>query len=253
MKKMVILKILILMMMASSIMLMTACEQPIEDYPVACTLDAKECPDGSYVGRIAPDCEFEACPEMEITNFEECEAAGNPVMESSPRQCSANGETFVEEVIDEPIVGGDKDEHGCIGSAGYTWCEVKQKCLREWEEKCEEKAIENEDDKRYIFNSAEECDYADLNCEENEAEFFEEDACGCIRSDLVEPVLPKTFCLQKENIDYACTAEYVPVCGWFESTQIQCIKYPCAAEYSNGCEACKDTNVKYWTEGECPK
>lgn len=35
------------------------------------------------------------------------------------------------------IIGGDKDEHGCIGSAGYSWCEVKKKCLRPWEEKCE--------------------------------------------------------------------------------------------------------------------
>ncbi|VVB80194.1 Uncharacterised protein [uncultured archaeon] len=34
------------------------------------------------------------------------------------------------------VVGGDKDEHGCIGSAGYSWCEVKQKCLRSWEENC---------------------------------------------------------------------------------------------------------------------
>ena len=36
-----------------------------------------------------------------------------------------------------PLVGGDRDEHGCIGSAGYTWCEEKQKCLRVWEEECE--------------------------------------------------------------------------------------------------------------------
>ncbi len=35
-----------------------------------------------------------------------------------------------------PIVGGDRDEHGCIGSAGYSWCEAKQKCLRVWEEQC---------------------------------------------------------------------------------------------------------------------
>jgi hypothetical protein len=35
------------------------------------------------------------------------------------------------------IIGGDKDAHGCLGSAGYTWCEVKQKCLRQWEEKCQ--------------------------------------------------------------------------------------------------------------------
>ncbi len=35
-----------------------------------------------------------------------------------------------------PSVGNDKDEHGCIGSAGYVWCEAKQRCLRTWEEKC---------------------------------------------------------------------------------------------------------------------
>lgn len=38
--------------------------------------------------------------------------------------------------VKAPIVGGDKDEHGCIGSAGYSWCELKQKCLRVWEEPC---------------------------------------------------------------------------------------------------------------------
>ena len=33
-------------------------------------------------------------------------------------------------------IGGDRDANGCIGSAGYTWCEPKNKCLREWEEAC---------------------------------------------------------------------------------------------------------------------
>jgi len=42
------------------------------------------------------------------------------------------------------IVGGDKDEHGCIGSAGYSWCELKQKCLRIWEEKCETEQEQNQ-------------------------------------------------------------------------------------------------------------
>jgi len=36
------------------------------------------------------------------------------------------------------MVGNDRDEHGCIGSAGYSWCEAKQKCLRIWEEPCAE-------------------------------------------------------------------------------------------------------------------
>ncbi len=37
----------------------------------------------------------------------------------------------------EGMVGNDRDEHGCIGSAGYTWCAAKEKCLRIWEENCE--------------------------------------------------------------------------------------------------------------------
>ena len=40
---------------------------------------------------------------------------------------------------DQQLIGGDKDEHGCIGSAGYTWCQEKQKCLRTWEELCIDK------------------------------------------------------------------------------------------------------------------
>ena len=35
------------------------------------------------------------------------------------------------------IIGGDKDAGGCLIGAGYSWCEVRQKCLRVWEEKCE--------------------------------------------------------------------------------------------------------------------
>lgn len=33
-------------------------------------------------------------------------------------------------------IGGDKDEHGCLIAAGYSWCDAKQKCLRIWEEGC---------------------------------------------------------------------------------------------------------------------
>jgi len=29
----------------------------------------------------------------------------------------------------QQLVGADRDIHGCIPSAGYSWCEVKQKCL----------------------------------------------------------------------------------------------------------------------------
>ena len=36
-----------------------------------------------------------------------------------------------------PLVGGDVDEHGCKASAGYSWCAVKSKCLRTFEESCD--------------------------------------------------------------------------------------------------------------------
>ncbi len=32
--------------------------------------------------------------------------------------------------------GADRDKHGCIGSAGYTWCAEREKCIRVWEEPC---------------------------------------------------------------------------------------------------------------------
>lgn len=35
-----------------------------------------------------------------------------------------------EKTPDVPIVGGDSDEHGCKGSAGYSWSVVKNECIR---------------------------------------------------------------------------------------------------------------------------
>ncbi|KVG68249.1 hypothetical protein [Burkholderia pseudomultivorans] len=32
-----------------------------------------------------------------------------------------------------PRAGGDRDAHGCIGSAGYAWCEATAQCERPWE------------------------------------------------------------------------------------------------------------------------
>ena len=36
-------------------------DRDISKGPVACTLEARICPDGSAVGRVGPNCEFEAC------------------------------------------------------------------------------------------------------------------------------------------------------------------------------------------------
>lgn len=52
-----------------------------------------------------------------------------------PRSAPPNSPTSV-------VVGGDRDAHGCIGSAGYSWCDAKQKCLRPWEEQCGPAALD---------------------------------------------------------------------------------------------------------------
>jgi hypothetical protein len=49
-----------------------------------------------------------------------------------------------------------------------------------------------------------------------------------------------------------CTKEYNPVCGWYNASKVQCIKYPCAIEAGNICEACSNSDVEYYTEGLCP-
>src|SRR3989338_8801205 len=37
--------------------------------PVFCTQEAKQCPDGSYVGRTGPKCEFNPCPVVAAGDF----------------------------------------------------------------------------------------------------------------------------------------------------------------------------------------
>jgi|GEM_PF-2044312 len=65
----------------------------------------------------------------------------------SPAEVQENMKPAGEESgIQEPI-GGQKDDHGCLIGAGYSWCEQKNKCLRVWEEGCPEKANRDTSDK----------------------------------------------------------------------------------------------------------
>ena len=56
-----------------------------------------------FIGLILLTIFLTACTQVQITNFEECIAAGNPAMESYPRQCKAGDETFTE-VIEEEVI-----------------------------------------------------------------------------------------------------------------------------------------------------
>lgn len=52
-------------------------KKPTHQLPVVCTMDAKLCPDGSYVARTGPRCEFTPCPQND--NKETNVAFGKPV------------------------------------------------------------------------------------------------------------------------------------------------------------------------------
>lgn len=41
-------------------------------------------------------------------------------------------------------VGGDRDVHGCIGSAGYTYSQIKNKCVRTFEQKIKLKEMRSD-------------------------------------------------------------------------------------------------------------
>ena len=43
------------------------------------------------------------------------------------------GSNSTKQQADKPIVGGDRDEHGCIASAGYSWSELLKDCIRPFE------------------------------------------------------------------------------------------------------------------------
>lgn len=191
-----------------------------EPNQVACTADAKMCPDGSFVGRSGPNCEFDTCPKTKpvavVSSFEDCVAAGNPVMESYPRQCIHEGEHFVEE-ISEPIsvfpirYGEDASR------------------IDEYQQDCVERGGS--------FNA---CGSA---CPPDA------EMCMDVCSMICET--PKTVVCSPEQREQICTKEYVPVCALVE---VQCITTPCEPveqTFGNSCSACSEQNVISYQQGAC--
>ncbi|MFH0712802.1 MAG: MliC family protein [Candidatus Jorgensenbacteria bacterium] len=65
---------------------------------------------------------------------------------------SAESKPFT--ITREELIGGQKDEHGCLIGAGYSWCEARESCIRIWEEYCTaatpKTAVFNCDDEKTI-------------------------------------------------------------------------------------------------------
>lgn len=157
----------------------------------------------------------------EITNFEDCASAGFTVGESYPRQCWANGKHFVE-VINwkndgiSLLQNLDTWKYACFG------CSVSAKANRCVDPPPRIMKLVNETPDRYCNQEFE-----------------------VIGGE-------KYFCSnESRNADF-CITLYDPVCGWLNSEEIKCIKFPCADTYSNSCNACKNPDILYFTKGNCP-
>lgn len=103
------------------------CCKSASDFPNSCLIGACGCsPDNSHEIRVC-DCGEAKCFNgtscvYSVNSFEECAAAGYPVMESYPRQCrTPDGRTFVEDISGENVAE-------MCNSAGGHWNDCSSRC-----------------------------------------------------------------------------------------------------------------------------
>ena len=102
--------------------------------------------------------------------------------------------------------------------------------------------------RNYHSRDVEECSRTQILCVEGMKFFSDKTGCGC---EVVNN--GKNFCLPESRNVEPCIEIYQPVCGWNNTEETKCTKFPCANTYSNSCFACMDENVLYYTEGICPE
>ena len=82
-------------------------EAPVVKEPVTCTMEAKQCPDGSYVGRTGPKCEFSACLEVK------------DVVAGTVKEFTVTGKNFSFEPSLITVKKGDRVKITFENSAGF--------------------------------------------------------------------------------------------------------------------------------------
>lgn len=82
-------------------------EAPGDTLQTVCTMEAKLCPDGSYVGRSGPKCEFVACPGASTTSTQ------------ATKEFTVKGTNFAFEPSMIKVKKGDKVKITFQNSAGF--------------------------------------------------------------------------------------------------------------------------------------
>ena len=120
-------KKIIFTLLIFGIVALVGCEQEQSEtnVPVACTLDAKICPDGSSVGRVGPDCEFEPCPG-------EYAESGFCVKKGTNEKLSLDEAKQIVLKNSECSEGNMKETHMCNEVTGTWWFDLdkeQQGCM----------------------------------------------------------------------------------------------------------------------------
>jgi hypothetical protein len=122
-KQHLILLMLIVLLVAGGIISGVYFWQKNNHQPVACTTEAKICPDGSSVGRTGPNCKFAACP---VVN--NCANEGDKVRESGagfPTKCCSNLKPMYGYAREDCSLPGIEGDIGKCSNCGNDICETK--------------------------------------------------------------------------------------------------------------------------------
>jgi hypothetical protein len=146
-------------------------------------------------------------------------------------------------------IGGQRDEHGCLGPAGYTWNETIGACVRLWElDESQKEAAGIAVDFLGWEYATTVTSVATARCpgcfsvaiEQGEAR--DRFVVTLADWEVSESTWSYHQCTNEEKAAEICTMEYMPVCGYMPDGTSQ--------TYGNDCGACA-ADAEYWESGEC--
>ncbi len=235
----------LLLALAVASLLLTACgSKATPPAQIACTLDAKICPDGSAVGRQGPNCEFAACPKPAVNASPTPSEVIPEMPEFVPgttfreyKSTDANMCMRMKFTCDGDEFFGDDTGCGCVRNHNNA---ILTTCSNEEEKVC---GWSNASIQCIAYPCA--STYPNL-CLASLVQTVAYTTPGeCPAPGSAPPSTPpKKLAIDcTEPRTQACTREYMPVCGQKSDGS--------SITAGNKCTACANNAVISYTEGEC--
>ena len=143
----------------------------------------------------------------------------------------------------QELIGGQRDEHGCLIPAGYSYNETLGVCLREWEiTGLNRRILEQATFDYKPYGITVDSIVLDETCAECYKIWL--DTLGKKRSVGITLASSRYYCPSERNPNTYCIAVYDPVCGVDSIGDMN--------TFSNNCFACLNSSIEYYFNGECP-